>query len=351
MALISYCNRNAGDFLILGGSGFIGTRLTQQLVSRGAAVRIGDLQQSREFGNLWSHCDVRDCASVMAAARGAKAIFNLAAEHRDDIRPFSRYAETNVHGAKNVCEAARASEIRSILFTSSVAVYGFQPHAVDERGPFAPFNEYGKTKLEAERVYQQWAAEDSARTLIVVRPSVVFGESNRGNVYNLLRQVASGRFLMVGGGKNIKSISYVGNVTAFLIHALSFGPGVHVFNYSDAPDMNTRELVSHVREYLGKSGRVRSLPMPVALSCGHVLDAIARVSGRTFPVSAIRIKKFCASTQVSANKAAQSGFVPPYSLLEGLQRTVQYEFLRKATEIVMPARVENEAEVRRPGAA
>jgi nucleoside-diphosphate-sugar epimerase len=315
--------------LILGGSGFIGTQLTTLLTARQVSVRIGDLKPSEAFPALWTRCNVRQRESLAALARGASAIVNLVAEHRDDVRPLCRYHEANVEGAAQVCLAARNAGIRTIVFTSSVAVYGFHPGPVDENGPFAPSNAYGKSKVEAEGVYRAWAAEDPSRTLVIVRPAVVFGEGNRGNVYTLMRQIAAGRFLMVGSGNNVKSMAYVGNVAAFLAHTLSLGPGTHVFNYVDGPDMSTGELVEHIRLCLGRTGKTASIPRPLALAGGHLMDLLARLSGRTFPLSAVRVHKFCASTQFRAELAVQSGFIPPYSLREALARTVQFEFRAK----------------------
>ncbi|MGA8110525.1 MAG: NAD-dependent epimerase/dehydratase family protein [Acidobacteriaceae bacterium] len=316
----------SGPVVVLGGSGFIGTRLTGLLREQGIPVRIGDLRQSEAFPDLWTECDVRQQESLSEVVRGATAIINLAAEHRDDVRPISRYHEVNVGGAEQVCQAARQAGIGKIIFTSSVAVYGFQPRPVDEEGPFEPFNDYGRTKLEAEGVYQGWAAEDPARSLVIVRPTVVFGEGNRGNVYNLLHQIAAGRFMMVGSGGNVKSMAYVGNIAAFVAHTLGLGRGVHILNYVDGPDKNTRDLVALVWQSLGKAGRPRHIPLPVAMLGGHVLDFVARVTGRNFPVSAIRVRKFCESTQFRAERVATTGFAPPYSLSEGLRRTIQFEF-------------------------
>ena len=274
---------------------------------------------------------MRDYDSVESAVANAAAIVNLAAEHRDDVRPVSRYHETNVLGAVNVCNAARSLGVRTIVFTSSVAVFGFQATPVDESGQFAPFNEYGKTKLEAEQVYRAWAAEDPARTLVIVRPTVVFGEGNRGNVYNLLRQISSGRFFMVGSGQNIKSMAYVGNVAAFLAHCLSIGSGEHIFNYVDGPDMCTQQLVEFVRHEFRQRGKVRSVPMGLALAGAHLLDGIAKLSGHTFPISAIRIRKFSENTRFLAARAFASGFEPPYGLREGLLRTIDFEFRNSNT--------------------
>ena len=317
-----FCHRA----LILGGAGFIGTHLTRLLARQSIQAWIGDKNSNSASQQNWTKCDVTRLETLRELTKGASAIINLAAEHRDDVRPRSRYHEVNVEGAVQVCTAARESGVQKIIFTSSVAVYGFHQNAVDENGPFDPFNEYGKTKLKAEAVYRAWADEDPARTLVIVRPTVVFGEGNRGNVYNLLRQIASGKFLMVGQGTNFKSMAYVGNVAAFLAHSLTLGPGTHVANYADGPDMNTRELVEHVTRCLGRSGKVRRIPKSVAMAGGHLLDVVARLSGRTFPISAIRVRKFCETTQFVAERPGTWGFSPPYTLAEGLARTMEFEF-------------------------
>lgn len=316
--------------LILGGSGFIGTRLTAELQKRREHVRIGDLNPSKAFPQLWTHCDVRHGDTLVDLFRQVDAVINLAAEHRDDVRPISRYHETNVEGAEQVCQTARKVGVSKIIFTSSVAVYGFPRGRVDEVGPFAPFNPYGQTKLEAEGIYRAWAEEDASRSLVIVRPAVVFGEGNRGNVYNLLHQIAAGKFLMVGSGTNVKSMAYVENVAAFLAHLLCQGSGVHIFNYVDGPDMDTNTLVRHIFDSLAKSSKMPPrIPKAVALAGATVLDGIARLTGRTFPISAIRVRKFCESTQFEAERVAETGFVPPYSLREGLDRTVRFEFAAK----------------------
>lgn len=314
------------SIVIFGGSGFIGTRLTKLLIERGLPVRIGDLRKSQQYPQLSHSCDVTQLDTLREVVRGASTLINLGAEHRDDVRPLSRYQAVNVDGAVQVCQAAREANIQKIIFTSSVAVYGFHNRVVDESGPFEPFNEYGRTKLEAEGVYRAWADEDAARTLVIVRPTVVFGEGNRGNVYNLLHQIATGRFFMVGSGSNFKSMAYVGNIAAFLVHCMFLGPGIHIANYVDKPDLSTKDLVLHINRSLGRSGKIRQIPRSVAMAGGHFLDLIAKATGRTFPISAIRVKKFCESTQFSADRVSQWNFTPPFSLMEGLARTVEFEF-------------------------
>lgn len=312
--------------LVLGGSGFIGTRLAQTFRKSNIRFQIGDIKESSAFPQFWTHCDVTASASIIKLASESSIIVNLAAEHRDDVRPLSRYGAVNVDGAVNVCNAARSAGVQKIIFTSSVAVYGFHPFSVDEDGPFEPFNEYGKTKLQAEAVYRAWADEDPNRTLVIVRPSVVFGEGNRGNVYNLLKQIASGTFMMVGSGKNIKSMAYVGNISEFLGYVSSFGPGTYISNYVDGPDMSTRELVKHIQRCMGRPDRVRHIPRTVAMAGAYALDGVARLIHRNLPISAIRVRKFCETTQFKSSRVDEWGFTRPYSLAEALARTVQFEF-------------------------
>ena len=213
---------------VIGGSGFIGTRLVRRLKdSKYSQVRIIDKSPSRSFSDLAILGDVRSVDQLREYLSEKSVIVNLAAEHRDDVRPLSLYDEVNVVGAKNICAVASEKNVHTIIFTSTVAVYGFTPIGTDESGNISPFNDYGRTKYEAEQVFKAWQAEaPNERTLVIIRPTVVFGEQNRGNVYNLLRQIASGKFVMVGHGENRKSMAYVENIAAFIEYSMTFKPGV-----------------------------------------------------------------------------------------------------------------------------
>jgi len=314
---------------IIGGSGFIGTRLCRRLAATGKPdFTIIDKRPSRAFPDRVVTADIRDVETLQATLVPRMPVIHLAAEHRDDVRPASLYHDVNVEGTANVCRAAAACEINTIVFTSSVAVYGLSPGGTSESGTIAPFNEYGRTKWEAERILRAWAAERPAeRRLVIVRPTVVFGENNRGNVYNLLRQIAMGRFVMIGGGQNHKSMAYVENVAAFLAHRLHGPSGVEVWNYVDRPDLTMNELVGTVRRLMGRSPGVGPrIPYAVGLAIGAVFDVVSRVTGRSFPISHVRVKKFCAETSFTSG-AARTGFTPPVCLAEAIERTVRHEFL------------------------
>lgn len=313
--------------LVTGGSGFIGTRLVEILVGAGHEVKIFDKAPSRRFPDLMHLGDVRDLSALTAAVRGNDLVYHLAAEHKDDVRPPTLYAEVNVGGATNLAAACEQGGVSKIVFTSTVAVYGLGVKAPTEDSPPNPFNEYGRSKLMAEKILGAWAAAQRPRSLVIVRPTVVFGEGNRGNVFNLARQIAMGGFLMVGNGRNRKSMAYVENVSSFLATlADAEEKGTITLNYSDKPDLTMRELVGAVRASLGLSERYLAIPYWLGVAGGACLDLLSAATGRVFPISVIRIRKFCSETTVSSERVSESGFTPPYTLSEGLSRFLRHEF-------------------------
>jgi len=237
------------NFLIFGGSGFVGTHLSSYLESIGERFLIADLLEPIKKNLPFKITDVRERISLDTESYSDTIIVNLAAVHKTPGHASKEYFETNIKGAENVCDFARDKNINTIVFTSSVAIYGFAPLGTDESGEINYFNDYGRTKYEAELVYKAWYEKDPEnRKLVIVRPTVVFGEQNRGNVYNLLRQIASGKFMMIGDGENRKSMAYVENVAAFLEYSLGFENGLHIYNYIDKPDFDMNTLVKNVNK-------------------------------------------------------------------------------------------------------
>lgn len=312
---------------IFGGLGFIGTRLVRRLDETEMNYCIYDIRVSDQNDPCKVWVDVADDSSLSAVTK-PDAIVNLAAVHRDDVRPRSRYDDVNVQGARNICALAERLDVSKIVFTSSVAIYGFAAPDTGEDGEVNYFNDYGRTKWLAEQVLREWQQRDPAnRCLVIVRPTVVFGEGNRGNVYNLLRQIHSGRFVMIGSGENRKSMAYVENVAAFLQYSLMFSPGIHIYNYIDKPDFTMNQLVSSVRDTLFKKKDVGlRLPAVVGYILGYIADAAAFVSGKNLPISSIRVRKFLGTTQFST-AVASSGFKAPVSLEQGMRDTLVYEFI------------------------
>jgi len=311
---------------IVGGSGFLGSSLVRKLNKTKEKFVVFDKVPSDETDSF-IEIDVEDPYSLYQL-KDCNIIINLAAVHRDDIKPISKYDDVNVQGAINICKAASNYGINKIIFTSSVAIYGFAPKNTGEDGEPNYFNDYGRTKFLAEQVYKEWQSQNSdKRSLTIIRPTVIFGEGNRGNVYNLLKSINSGRFFMIGNGKNIKSIAYVENVSSCLMFFFDAKPGIHIYNYIDKPDISMNKLISTVRNILFKKNNVGlRLPVFLGLIIGKAADVVAFLLKINLPVSSIRVKKFLATTQFNSS-IYNTNFKPDYSLQDGLEKTIKYEFI------------------------
>ena len=314
---------------LIGASGFVGTRLLDLLKDYPEyELQNIDLQPSHFFNDLTVIGDVREQEQMDRMLAGGDLVVLLAAQHRDDVTPISLYDDTNVEGMKVTLKAMEKNGVKRLVFFSSVAVYGLNKKNPDENHPADPFNHYGKSKWQAEQVLQEWYKTHPDWNIDIVRPTVIFGERNRGNVYNLLHQISSGKFLMVGPGTNVKSMAYVGNIVAFVKFMIEqVTTGYNVFNYIDKPDVNMNDLVAHVEKVLNKRIPSTHYPYWLGMFGGYCFDLLAMITGKKLAVSSVRVKKFCSTTQFDSTKAMNSGFVPPYTLKEGLARTLEFEFV------------------------
>lgn len=323
---------------LIGASGFVGTRLMNLLEesSENHELKNIDLLPSHFFNQYTTIGDVRDQEQMDKELSGADLVVLLAAQHRDDVSPVSLYYDTNVGGMEKTLHAMEKNGVKRIIFFSSVAVYGLNKHNPNEEHEKDPFNHYGKSKWQAEQVLQEWHKSHPEWNINIVRPTVIFGERNRGNVYNLLKQIASGRFLMVGDGTNKKSMAYVGNVVSFVKFLIDQkSSGYNVYNYIDKPDFTTNELVQLVERVLNKHIPSIHFPYWMGMAGGYFFDIVAFITHKKLTISSVRVKKFCATTEFDATKMLNSGFKAPYTLSEGLSKTLKYEFIAPPADDVV----------------
>ena len=312
---------------IFGGSGFVGYNLTNLLNKKNANFSIYDKKISHNFPEKTIVGDICDLENLKKV-KNSEIFINLAAVHRDDVKPLSQYDQVNIIGSKNICDLARKNNVKKIIFASSVAIYGFARPNTDENGEINYFNDYGRTKYEAEKIYRKWYEESPKdRTLIIIRPTVIFGKGNRGNAFNLFNQINKGIFAMIGNGKNIKSMAYVKNVASFFEYSTSLEQGLHIFNYIDKPDLNMNQLISKVRHVLFNKKNIGiRIPKSIGILVGRLADIFAWGIKRNLSISYIRVLKFTSTTQFDTSIGKKTDFKPPYKLDRAIEETLKFEF-------------------------
>ena len=182
---------------LIGGSGFVGTRLLDLLRQGNYELQNIDKQQSHFFPDVTVICDVRNREKLTALLKGTDVVILLAAEHRDDVLPFSLYYDVNVGGMQNTLAAMEANGVKRIVFTSSVAVYGLNKENPKEEYPKDPFNHYGKSKwlaeMELEKWYREhpdWAFTIPGRKPVRARYQLVLDYSRKEVVDGIFTQIA-----------------------------------------------------------------------------------------------------------------------------------------------------------------
>lgn len=318
---------------VIGGSGFVGSFLINELLDK--KVTNIDKNPSPFFNSKTKIIDIRNKKELIFNSN-TDFIVLLAAEHRDDVSPTTLYYDVNVKGTKNVLDSMDEAGIKNLIFTSSVAVYGLNKKNPDESHDVDPFNHYGKSKWEAEKVIEEWYKKDPLKkSVTIIRPTVIFGERNRGNVYNLLKQISSGNFLMIGKGQNKKSMAYVGNIVA-LIKNILVKPqtGYQVFNYSDKPDFSMNDLTQLIKTKMNVKISKLTIPFWFGVIIGYGFDFFSLIFKKKFLISSVRVKKFCATTQFDSSKV-HNVFTPPFSLEEGLKKTLEHEFVNPKQDEIL----------------
>lgn len=295
-----------GRTLITGGSGFIGEHLALRLRGLNQQLVNLDLFESRT-GSYHSQIlgDIRDAQVVRRAARGCDTIIHLAAAHHDSGITERTFYDVNVGGAEAVAMVCRDEGIASIIFTSSVAVYGSDQSNTSEQGEPTPDTPYGRTKLLAEGVFRDWHQSVPGSRLIIVRPAVVFGENNFANMYSLMRQIHRRRFLLVGPGKNKKSIVYVQNLVSVLVNAMRLvqSDEMVLFNAADKPDMTSAQIAAVLASALGRTISPFHVPAWPAVTAAGFSEWLLSLVGVDSPLTAERVRKFAiANTQYPADR-------------------------------------------------
>lgn len=303
--------------LIFGGTGFIGRHVAIHLRSSADPwkVVLADIEPPNDAlpeGVTFSMCDVRD--RIDDGLGTPDLIVNLAAVHRTPGHPDHEYHETNERGARNVTEFAARKGVERIWFTSSIAVYGPDEEVKTEQSEPRPVSAYGKSKLEAERIHEEWARGAAGRRLVIARPATVFGSGEGGNFTRLAKAMKRRAFFYPGRRDTLKACGYVKDLAPSFEFMEQFADPVALYNFA-YPEPPTIEEVCEAFAEAGKMPRPRvTVPAGLLLGVGRALNGAGL---RSFNPE--RIAKLMHSTNIEGEELVGRGYRFTYPLMEGLQ--------------------------------
>lgn len=281
-----------------GGAGFIGSHLTEKLLSLGQDVAIlddfndfYDPQIKREniarvSRNVQIHqVDLRDTAGVRNLFHREKfeTIAHLAA--RAGVRPSVEnpqlYYDANVAGTLHLLDAARVTGVGRFIFASSSSVYGASKKVPfsEEQHLMQTLSPYAATKVAGEFLCSTFSHLYQMR-MVVLRYFTVYGPRQRPDlaIHRFARKIYVGEPIeQFGDGTTRRDYTYIDDIIQGTLAALGYrGPLFDTFNLGESETIPLKDLVSAIENALGKKARVKQVPeqpgdMP--LTCADISKA------------------------------------------------------------------------------
>ena len=296
------------SFVIFGGCGFIGSHVVDLLREKypDAKIYIADLlaDAAQSDGVIsYQRVDVRNSIELQGDFGANTLVFNFAAIHRTPGHPDYAYFETNIRGAENVCDFARKHGIENIVFTSSIAPYGAAEELKTEETLPTPNTPYGISKLVAEKIHREWAAENASRRLSIVRPGIVFGKGENGNMTRLYKALKKRKFAYAGRKDTIKACIYVKDlVRVMLAMGEAEGEKIKLYNCCYYPSFTIEQIANTMLKATGMRRRIPFIPrkpmMAAATLCGLF-------GGLGLGICPARVRKLMVSTNIDGQKLAK----------------------------------------------
>lgn len=312
--------------LVTGAAGMIGRHLTRRLTSAGYAVTalVRDARRADLPGIDLCEGEITDPRVVEAAVPGVDQIFHLAAcVHAPPTTPEAEFWRVNRDGTRHLIEAAVRHRVSTFVHFSTVAVYGETEEMADEESPVAPATPYGRSKLAAEEVVRQAARQSSLKTTILRLP-VVYGRGDRGNVARLIEAIRRHRYLIIGDGRNEKSMLAVANaVDAAILVAEDERSRHRTYVVTDARPYSQLEIARTIAELLGEPRNFFHIPSSLALALGSGADILSFLRGSPLPLSRERVTKLAQNTRYCSDRLQKElDYLPRQTLREGLAEMI-----------------------------
>jgi len=295
------------QIVITGASGFVGRNLQQYLRERRYNIKALSMRHENWYSNI-----VQDAAAIIHLTGKAHDTANTSADEE--------YFKINRDLTIEVFNSFLQSDIRDFFYFSSVkAVADTVDSVLDEDIEGKPYAAYGKSKLEAERYLLSKVLPEGKR-LFIIRPCMIHGPGNKGNLNLLYKVVKKGVPWPLAAFDNQRSFLSIDNL-CYLIEQMLVQVNLKsgVYNFADDEALSTNELVALISKTLNKKPKLWRIPAGLIKGTAKIGDVLP------LPLNSERLKKLTESYVVSNTKIKQALGIDnlPLAAKEGLEKTIK----------------------------
>ena len=263
--LSSYKNKR---ILVTGGAGFIGSHLTEKLISLGAHVTVLDNLTHGTLDNLrkvihqinFLQTDITSLQDCHKATAHKDVVFHLAAltSASESLHAQERYMAVNVHGTENILQSCAENNVPHLVFASSAAVYGNTAKKCSESDTLQPLTPYAESKLRCEQLCKKYAHAHN-QSSVCLRYFNVFGprQQQTGPYASVIPQFIAALkenkpLTIYGDGHQTRDFVPVAQVVeATLLMGLAENMAGEIFNIASGKSISLLEVVESLKLELG----------------------------------------------------------------------------------------------------
>lgn len=279
-----------GKVLLTGGSGFLGSYILDFLKNeKYEVVKVGRSEKSDVKIDLSVTKLKKMEVDYVIHVAGKAHVIPKTDEEKEE------FFKVNYIGTKNLLEGLDATKVQSIIFISTVAVYGKETgELIDENSPLNGDTPYAQSKKLAEGKILSFCNSNNVN-VIILRLPLITGKSPKGNLCSIMQAIKKGYYFRIGNGDARRSMVAALDI-AKLIPDLFNKNGI--YNLTDRRHPSFKEIDSHIASYYGKS--IKKMPVWLLAALAKVGDVI-----RFFPLNSIKFDKMTKSLTFSDDKAVR----------------------------------------------
>lgn len=316
--------------LVTGATGFVGSRLCQELLENGFSVRAMVRKQSKRssLSNLQVEiieAELTNPESLKKAVEGVDVVFHIAALYREAKFPDSVYWQVNLDGTKSLLEAAKSAGVEKFIYCSTIGVHSHinNPPA-DESEPYAPTDVYQETKVAAEKYVLEKFRANYIKGC-VIRPAMIWGPKDT-RFLKFFKGIYKRNFPMFGSGDNLCHWILVDDlVRAFRLAAEK--ESSHAQTYIIAGQRPV--TLKYTMQKIAETYKVKLLPISIPVLPVQLLGSLVEFICKPFkiepPIHRRRADFFIKNRAFSTKKAlSELGFVAAHTFEEEVRLVAQW---------------------------